>query len=211
VDYIEIVDWQDTQHYSDRTTPWIKMEDSILDDYRYECLADNHKLILFSLYLLANKTHNKIPKDTKWIRKHTSLRCSIDLEPLLQSTPPFIKIESDGLPDAILTLSKRYQSKPKPEKETYGSFANVFLTKEEHSKLLAQFGRDRIDERIDNLSHYIESKGRQYRSHYATLLMWERKDKTDEPKLFDHRTVCRVCKKPKSPLIDGTCNECHEN
>lgn len=62
------------------------------------------------------------------------------------------------------------------EKATFGLFANVHLLAEEHQKLVTQFGATGTQERIENLSSYIASKGAKYKSHYATLLVWERKN-----------------------------------
>lgn len=64
--------------------------------------------------------------------------------------------------------------KQKPEKHKYGSFSNVLLTDDEYSKLKEQFSD--ADERIENLSFGIASKGYQYKNHYATILAWARND-----------------------------------
>lgn len=66
----------------------------------------------------------------------------------------------------------------KKEKGSVGTFQNVFLTKEEYEKLKAQFP-DYL-ERIDRLSEYIASSGKSYKSHYAVILTWARKDKQDK-------------------------------
>jgi len=47
---------------------------------------------------------------------------------------------------------------------------------EEFEKLKTQFGEKGTNERIENLSQYIASKGKKYKSHYATILTWERKN-----------------------------------
>lgn len=74
----------------------------------------------------------------------------------------------------------------KDKKNIYGEFQNVLLTDDEYQKLV-----DRLpgyQSRIDSLSEYIESHGKKYKSHYATILSWARKDgvtlqseKTNEP------------------------------
>lgn len=63
----------------------------------------------------------------------------------------------------------------KPVKHHYGEYNNVLLTDEEFQKLKEQFSD--IDERIDNLSGYIASTGKTYKSHYATIRNWARKEK----------------------------------
>jgi len=60
------------------------------------------------------------------------------------------------------------------EKEKYLDF--VFLTKEEHKKLLKKLGKNRTDDMIERLNNYIGSHGKKYKSHYFTILTWDRKD-----------------------------------
>lgn len=64
----------------------------------------------------------------------------------------------------------------------YGTFENVKLSMEELGKLNDKFGKDGATERIDDLSVYLAAKGKRYKSHYATLLMWDRMKKTAAPK-----------------------------
>ena len=65
------------------------------------------------------------------------------------------------------------------EKHAHGFFANVLLTDEELQKLAAEIPE--YEEYIEKLSHYIESNGKKYKSHYATILMWHRKDCEKKP------------------------------
>ena len=58
----------------------------------------------------------------------------------------------------------------------YGEFNNVLLTDEEYIKLKERFGLKVTKELIANLSAGIESKGYKYRSHYAAILNWHRRD-----------------------------------
>ena len=53
-------------------------------------------------------------------------------------------------------------------------FKNVHLSDIEKGKLIEQFGEDGFKDRVEKLSLYIESKGDKYKSHYATILNWER-------------------------------------
>ena len=57
-----------------------------------------------------------------------------------------------------------------------GSFQNVKLLEEETGKLKEDFGELGADERIERLSTYMASKGDKYKSHYATILSWARKE-----------------------------------
>lgn len=79
---------------------------------------------------------------------------------------------------------------PAPKKSQYGFFKNVLLTDDEYHKLRENY----VDfaDRIERLSGYIESTGKKYKSHYATILNWARRDEEqgkgrDRPKRSYHR------------------------
>lgn len=71
-------------------------------------------------------------------------------------------------------------NKKEINKERYGEFKNVLLTPEEYAKL----EKSNLLTYIDKLSSYIASKGKKYKSHYATILNWSRDDKKDVPDWF---------------------------
>ena len=54
----------------------------------------------------------------------------------------------------------------------YGEFKNVKLSNEEYKKLEDK----NLLPYIEKLSSYIASKGKRYKSHYATILNWSRKE-----------------------------------
>lgn len=63
-------------------------------------------------------------------------------------------------------------------KHKYGEYKNVLLTDEELEKLKAEYPD--WEERIERLSSYVASTGKSYKSHYATIRNWARKDKKGE-------------------------------
>ena len=65
--------------------------------------------------------------------------------------------------------------------DIYGEFQNVKLTKEEYHKL----EQANLLPYIEKLSSYMASKNKKYKSHYATILNWSRKDKANIPEWFD--------------------------
>lgn len=71
------------------------------------------------------------------------------------------------------------EPKKKIQKEKWGEFQNVFLSVEEREKLIKLFGEDSTNQKIENLSIGIQSKGYKYKSHYATILSWDRKEKRE--------------------------------
>jgi len=52
----------------------------------------------------------------------------------------------------------------------------VFLTIEENEKLISKFGETGTKEWIERLNEYVGSKGKKYKSHYHTILMWANKE-----------------------------------
>lgn len=72
-------------------------------------------------------------------------------------------------------------SKPatKKQKHKYGEYKNVLLTDEELEKLKTEYSD--YEERIERLSSYVASTGKKYKSHYATIRNWARKDAEVKP------------------------------
>ena len=60
---------------------------------------------------------------------------------------------------------------------TFGEYQNVFLTEKEYKQLKAGFSR--LDSLIEQLSAYIQSTGRKYADHAATLRIWAKRQKTE--------------------------------
>ena len=64
------------------------------------------------------------------------------------------------------------------EKKAYDELNNVMLTFEEYQKL----EKRNLLYLIENLSFYIASTGKKYKSHYATICQWANKDKKNPRK-----------------------------
>ena len=70
------------------------------------------------------------------------------------------------------------------KKNIYGVRENVLLTEEEYKKVIDAG----LEELIDELSLYIDSKGAKYKSHYSTILAWARRRDKDKVKTFTPKT-----------------------
>ena len=62
----------------------------------------------------------------------------------------------------------------------YGKYGNVFLTEREMSELQNEFSDSVLQDYVERLSEYMESTGREYKSHAATIRRWANADKKKE-------------------------------
>lgn len=63
-------------------------------------------------------------------------------------------------------------------RQSYGSYGNVLLTDAEYQKLSADIPY--LDNLIEQLSAYMESTGKKYKSHAATLRVWAARDRNQQ-------------------------------
>ena len=61
---------------------------------------------------------------------------------------------------------------------TFGEYQNVFLTEKEYKRLKADFAG--LDDLIEQLSAYIQSTGKKYADHAATLRIWTKRQKSEQ-------------------------------
>ena len=59
-----------------------------------------------------------------------------------------------------------------------GEYQNVFLTEKEYKRLNADFTG--LDGLIEQLSAYIQSTGKKYADHAATLRIWAKRQKAEK-------------------------------
>lgn len=87
-----------------------------------------------------------------------------------ESYPELLEIEID----------KEKEIDKKQKKKKFGEFSNVLLTEQEFEKLKEKFPHDYL-QRIERVSGYVASTGKSYKSHYATIISWARKDEQNVP------------------------------
>jgi hypothetical protein len=83
--YLSIPNWENLQHYKDRTPPWIKLHNELLEDYEFECLPDASKAHLLCIWLLASRTENKIKADSRWIQRKIGANSDVDIKGLVDA------------------------------------------------------------------------------------------------------------------------------
>lgn len=89
--------------------------------------------------------------------------------------PRIVKLSKVVLSNIVLD-----EKKNEIEPLKYGEFENVKLSTDEHMKLVERFGLETTTELIEELGGYLASTNKRYASHYATLLNWARRKKTEK-------------------------------
>lgn len=103
---IRVKNWERFQHYKDRSPPWIKLYNDLLDDYRFTRLQDASKMHLVGIWLLASRLANRVPADPQWIADKIGATDPVDLNELVSAG--FISIsgpQAECLQDASEPLA----------------------------------------------------------------------------------------------------------
>lgn len=108
-----------------------------------------------------------------------------------------------GYPIDTLSLGYKVQAKEQVKdkvkeqegKNKHGEFQNVVLTDVEYVNLVSALNEGAVQGLIAELDGYIESTGKKYKSHYATLQNWARR------RIKDFTVENRKANKPKRQII----------
>jgi hypothetical protein len=83
--YLAVKNFDQFQHYRDRSPPWIKLHQGVLEDYEFSSLPDASKWHLVAIWLLASRSDNRIPHDPTWVAAKIGARSKVDLAGLIES------------------------------------------------------------------------------------------------------------------------------
>lgn len=78
--FFQVKNFEKFQHYKDRSPPWIKLYNELLDDYDFGLLPDASKMHLVAIWLLASRSENKIPYDQGWVARRINATEKVDLK-----------------------------------------------------------------------------------------------------------------------------------
>jgi hypothetical protein len=182
---LRVKKWEVHQTYrADRgQPPWIKLYAALFTDAGWNKLGDLQKCQLMHLWVLASLDCGHVDYTTV-SHKAVSLDTPIELDRFIaegwlipvsrEEYEAAVKADKERgkTRDAPKAKTPPPKEKPKPEepvKNSYGELGKVKLTNEEHAKLIAANGEADTARMIDILDSYLASKGRQYKSHYATM------------------------------------------
>ena len=144
MNYLALRNWEHYQHYKDRNPPWIKLYNSLLDEYQFGILPDETKWHVVASTLLASRTNNRIPADPKWIAAKIGATKPVSVD-LLLASGMFEQIQEDNPASAVVaqdaskTLDQR-QSRAEREEEGEGEQSK---TRELFDSWWEQFPRQR--------------------------------------------------------------------
>lgn len=176
---------------------WMKMHDNFFDRFEIKKLrkipgGDTYTIIYLKLLILSLNTDGKIPFERleSNIVKEIALKINEDDTSVemavnaLQMLKLLEEVDGDvELPEhskvtgnAKLPPPSR-KALPNKIKKSYGQYNNVKLSDDDLQKLADFFGSDIIrNQKIEDMSLYLKSKGDKYKDHCATLMTWGRKD-----------------------------------
>ena len=110
-------------------------------------------------------------------------------------------------PHGALHEGREGKGREEEGKNIYGEF--VRLTESEHGKLVEKFGKADTSKRIESLNHYVGSKGKQYKSHYHTILNWASRDSS--PDAVGPKRECLCGKKARVQVGNQWfCHKCFD-
>lgn len=95
----------------------------------------------------------------------TADKCPPNVQTLSEKCPPEIEIEKET----------EIKTDIDSDREIYGRYKNVSLTPSEYEALKNEYPIY-ADKYIEKLSEYMETKGKSYSNHYATILSWLKQD-----------------------------------
>ena len=167
MEYFKIKNWLEYQHYKNRRPPWIKIHNSLQEDYEFLCLPDASKLHLISIWLLASRSSKingggepLLPADEKYLTSRAGLKAPIRLKPLVDKG--FLIPESETLAtclqDACLETEAYKQEAYKQESELFDNFWDLYDKKVGKQKSLRRFRviKDKSD-LMKATQHYLDS------------------------------------------------------
>lgn len=105
--------------------------------------------------------------------------------------------KDSSISDPSITNQSIKYDRPSQKTETrhrYGEYRNVLLSDSDTEKLKTEFPTD-WEERIERLSYYMESKGKTYKNHLATIRNWARRDRDAKGETAPRETTSGFDKK----------------
>lgn len=113
--FYRIVNWEEYQHYKDRSPPWIKLHRNLLTSETWVSSDSETRVLAIAIMMLAAATDNKIPAKPGYVRRAAYLDNDPDFEPLIEMG--FIEIieENPSSASAPQADASTLQANARPE------------------------------------------------------------------------------------------------
>ncbi len=155
-----------------KTWGWKKKEDIIAISQFYKATGIPKPHIIRALKALEDRKFIVANNGNRYGKSYRFNKNYEQWKSLPKKVTQKIVAKKGNLPLPILGTTKDTSTKD----NIYGELKNVRLSEKQFNKLVAGFGDETTKEYIARLSLYMSSKGKRYKSHYATILVWMRKD-----------------------------------
>ena len=154
----------------DENAAWLFLDDALKHQFCNVELDKNRTFHIMSRRLSRDAEKREYWRDFKRLQREKEgekKECPVDV---LAMSPP------SPIPTPTPTANINKYITP-----FLGEFKNIRITEKQMVKLENNFGIISTNDRIETLSEYLASKGIKYKSHYATILAWDRRDKKNNP------------------------------
>lgn len=152
--YFSVRNWDKYQHYKDRSPPWIKLHNSLLDDPDFDELNDSERYHLLAIWMLASRTNNRMKYDKKWLSRKISATSQINIEKLLKLR--FIQLiqeDANCYQDASMMLDLEEERRDREETEErittyvhFDDFWSIYPKKVDKKKAQEKWDRLKPDD-----------------------------------------------------------------
>ena len=149
MNYANIKNWEEYQHYRDRCPPWIKLHVKILNDKDFTALSCANRGLLMQLWILASENEGKAPIDIEEIKfrlrdnsiKEKDVNLLIDKGFLLDckqtqadASKRYSETETETETETDIRFEKFWQAYPK--KKSKGQAEKAWLKIKSNEQLL---------------------------------------------------------------------------
>ncbi len=135
--------------------------------------TSNNKDFYVPYAVLNTASEGASAKRMRDFRERKASLCDTSVTQTLQIGDGEIEIDKETDKE-IDNIYHPREAEIQQKKHKYGEYNNVLLTDKELEKLKAEFSD--WEERIERVSAYVASTGKSYKSHFATIRNWARKD-----------------------------------
>ena len=84
MNFLQVKNWQQFQHYKHRNPPWIKLHFEILSSADWVMLSDASKLLAVACMLIASRNNGLVPDDAHYMKRVAYLEKLPNFKPLIE-------------------------------------------------------------------------------------------------------------------------------